>query len=229
MLAISVIKVYPQSQISCQDYGTAVYCSNGLSAIRAGGTMYFSDGTTASTYGNTTYIQEQPVQVTRSDDYYQAGQALGSLVLGIVGVVQDIRRLGKWEDYCFVNPYARGWVNGSPAFCSKDAILDACSNIPSFDFSGYKNSWDSPHHIGWAGDDLIYWPSWPKKGVYDEIKCVPDVAGHAIHEAKLWLFYKQEASFYLPGLSQDDCIRIVNYIYAHPKEYKYIKEDDPNT
>jgi hypothetical protein len=238
MLAISVTKAYPQS-ISCQDAGTAIFCSNGLSAVRSGNTMFFSDGTSAITSGNTVFIQSpsqaqpQPVPITQSNSY-EAGQALGNMALGVigavVGVVQEVKQQNKWADWCYVHPYSRGWLQGSPAFCSKDAIIDACSNVGSFSFSGYKYPWDSPHHIGWAGDELYYLPNWPHDRPEDWIKCIPDEAGHAIHEAKLWLFYKQEVSYYLrnshPNLSQDDCIRIVNYIYGHPKDYKYINPKD---
>jgi hypothetical protein len=247
MLVISALKVYPQSQISCQDAGTAVFCSNGLSGIRAGNSMYFSDGSSALASGNTIYftsgtapasISPQSVTITPSAAY-AAGEALGAAVVGVVGgvasVVQDVRQLGKWQDWCFVNRYSWGEIPakleyGRVAFCSEAAILDACSNITSIDYSGYKYASDSPRRITLTAEhELEYWPNLSNgKNVGEPIKCVPDVAGNAVHRAQLWLFYKQEVSSYLPGLSQDDCIRIVNYIYAHPKEYKYIKEDDPN-
>jgi hypothetical protein len=232
---VTLVPQPPPFKATCRDAGTAVFCSNGLSAIRSGNTMYFSDGTSAMTSGNTVFIQSpsqaqpQPVPITQSDSY-EAGQAIGNMVLGVIGLVQEVKQQNKLADWCYVHPYSRVWLRGGPAFCSKAAILDACSNVASFDFSGYKYPLDSPHHIAWSGEDHLYYnPSWPH-GSRGEVRCVPDEAGHAVHNAKLWLFYKQEASYYLrnshPNLSDDDSIRIVNYIYTHPRDYKYINPAD---
>jgi hypothetical protein len=216
-------------QVACSDYGQAIYCSNGLSAVRAANTFYFSDGTTAQSFGNTITISGQPVEVSRSDAAaanYALGQAIGTVV---GGVIAEVRQRRKFYRVCDVNPYARGWLNGSPAFCSEAAIVDACSNVPQFDFSGFKYAGDRPRHLSWTGTPpaatLFYLPNTPK---FDgEIECAPDVATHSTHLAKLWLVRKHEAEYYLhdshPRLSQDDCARIVNYIYTHPEAYNASK------
>src|SRR5271169_773266 len=219
-------------QVTCSDYGQAIYCSNGLSAVRAANTLYFSDGTTAQFFANTVTINGQPVVISRSNAAaadYAMGQAVGTMV---GAVIAEVRQRRKFDRVCDVNPYAWGWLNGSAAFCSKAAILDACANVPQFDFSGFKYTGDSPHHLssisspgigtGPAGT-LLYLPNWPH-GFEGEIECVPDVAAHSTHLATLWLAHKHEAENYLhdshPRLSQDDCARIVNYIYTHPEAYK---------
>jgi hypothetical protein len=212
-------------QISCWDYGQAVYCSNGLSGVRSGNTLYFSDGTSAQTFGNTVTIDGRPTEVSRSDaadataGSYAMGQVIGTVV---GGVVADIRHRHKFHQMCDVDPYARGWLNGMLAFCSQAAILDSCPNVPQFDFSGFKYAGDTPHHVSWdAAGTLRYLPNWPR--LDGEVECVPDVAAHSTHEAKLWLAHKREVEAALiglhPHLSQDDCARIVNYILAHPDAY----------
>ena len=217
------------AQLSCLDYGSAVYCSNGLSAIRSGNMMYFSDGATVQTFGNIVTINNETTKIAQTDvaASYQAGQAIGSAIGSVIATVRQRR---KFYRVCDVNPYARGWLNGSPAFCSEAAISDACSNVPQFDFSGFKYAGDSPHHISWIispgigtgpAGTLLYLPNWPKSD--GEIECVPDVAMHSTHLAKLWLVHKHEAEYNLrdshPHLSQDDSARIVNYIYANPDSY----------
>jgi len=223
-----------RAQVTCSDYGQAVYCSNGLSGIRAANTVYFSDGTTAQTYGNTITISGQSVQVSRSDAAaadYAVGQAIGAVIGSVISEVWQRR---KFYRVCDVNPFARGWLNGSPAFCSEAAIVDACSNVPQFDFSGFNYMGDSPHHLSWIASPgigtgpgqlptLLYLPNWPH-GFDGEIVCVPDVAAHSVHLAQLWLTHKNEAEYYLhnshPHLSEADSARIVNYIYSHPETYK---------
>ena len=88
-----------QTQISCSDYGQAIYCSNGLSAIRAENTLYFSDGTLAQTFGNTTTIQNQPVQISSSNasTSYAAGQVIGGMVGGII---VEVRQRRKFDRIC---------------------------------------------------------------------------------------------------------------------------------
>jgi hypothetical protein len=210
-----------QTQISCSDYGQAIYCSNGLSAIRAGNTLYFSDGTLAQTFGNTTTIQNQPVQISSSNasTSYAAGQVIGGMVGGIIVEVKQRR---KFDRICDVDWYARGWLSGMPAFCSREAVLDACSNIANFDLSGFKFTGDTPHHLSWtSAGTLTYLPNWPR--LDGGIECIPDVAKQAVNEARLWLAHKHEVEVWAkdlhPHLSQDDCARIVNYIYAHPDSY----------
>jgi len=213
---------WSQTQISCSDYGQAIYCSNGLSAIRAGNALYFSDGTTAQTFGNTTTIQNQPVQISSSNaaTSYAAGQVIGGVVGGIIVEVKQRR---KFDRVCEVDAYARGWLSGMPAFCSREAVLDACSNITNFDFSGFKFTGDTPHHLSWstATGTLTYLPNSPR--LDGGIECIPDVAKHAVNEARLWLAHKHEVEVWAkdshPHLSPDDCARIVNYIYAHPDSY----------
>jgi hypothetical protein len=214
-----------RGQISCLDYGQAVYCSNGLSAVRSGNTLYFSDGTTAQTLGNIVTINGLPTEVSRSDaadataGSYAMGQAIGTMV---GAVFADVRHRRKFYQICGVDPYARGWLNGMLAFCSQEAILDACSNVPKFDFSGFKYAGDTPHHLSWdTAGKLQYLPNWPR--LDGEVECVPDIAAHSTHEARLWLAYKREVETALvglhPHLSQNDCARIVNYILAHPDAY----------
>jgi len=228
-LVIFTSAVY--AQISCLDYGSAVYCSNGLSAIRSGNTMYFSDGTTVQMFGNVVTINNQTTEITQSNvaASYQAGQAIGA---AIGSVIADVRQRGKFDRMCDVNPYAWGWMwNGSPGFCSKAAILDACSNVPQFDFSGFKYTGDHPNHLSWViagGNDpagtLLYLPNPHASNWYEgEIKCTSDEAAHSVHLAQLWLGYKREVEFYLhdshPHLSQDDSAKIINYVYDHPEAY----------
>jgi len=210
-----------QTQISCSDCGQAIYCSNGLSAIRAGNALYFSDGTTALTFGNTTTIQNQSVQISSNSvaTSYAAGQIIGGMVGGII---VEVKQRQKFDRVCDVDTYAHGWLSGSPAFCSQAAVLDACSNITNFDFSGFKFTGDTPQHLSWtATGTLTYLPNWPR--LDGGIECVPDVVKHAVNEARLWLAHKHEVEVWSkdshPHLSQDDCARIVNYIYAHPESY----------
>jgi hypothetical protein len=220
-----------QTQISCSDYGRAIYCSNGLSAIRAGNALYFSDGTTALTFGNTTSIQSRPVQISSSSvsTSYAAGQVIGGIVGGII---VDVKQRRKFDRVCDVDVYARGWLVGMPAFCSREAVLDACSNITNFDFSGFKFTGDTPHHLSWTtAGTLTYLPNWPR--LDGGIECIPDAAKHAVNEARLWLAHKHEVVVWAkdlhPDLSQDDCARIVNYIYANPDSYNVRKAAQQST
>jgi hypothetical protein len=232
-LSLVTLTVALHAQLSCLDYGSAVYCSNGLSAIRSGNMMYFSDGTTVQTFGNVVTINNQPTEIAQTNvaASYQAGQAIGAV---IGSVIANVRQRRKFYRVCDVNPYAHGWLNGSPAFCSKTAILEACSNVPQLDFSGFKYAGDSPHHLSWTDSGpagtFLYLPNWPKSD--GEIECAPDVATHSTHLAKLWLAHKHEAEYSLrdshPHLSEDDSARIVNYIYANPDAYDARKVVQPS-
>lgn len=225
LLAV-VARPRSQTQISCSDYGQAIYCSNGLSAIRAGNALYFSNGTTALTFGNTTTIQNQSVQISPSEasTSYAAGQVIGGMV---GGVIVEVKQRRKFDRICDVDWYARGWLSGMPAFCSREAVLDACSNIANFDFSGFKFAGDTPHRLSWntATGTLTYLPNSPR--LDGGIECIPDVARHAVNEARLWLAHKHEVEVWAkdshPHLSQDDCARIVNYIYGNPNSYQVRK------
>jgi len=183
--------------------------------------MYFSDGTTAIQSGNTVYINEN----TQASQDYQASYAAGAALGNVVGtVISDVRQRRKFDRVCDYDPYAQGWMMGRPAFCSEAAIHDACPQLS--DFSGFKYSGDSPHKITWvvpAGlgtasvGSLLYLPDWPH-GNHSE-QCVPDTAGHALHEAQLWLSRFHEAQSFLPGKGDDDVARILVWLYAHPGDY----------
>lgn len=214
-LALLGLPVCGQESMSCSDYGAALYCSNGLSAIRSGNMMYFSDGTTAMLSGTCVYIKEN---TQASQDYrasYAAGAALGNLV---GGVVSDVRQRRKFERVCEYDPYAQGWIVGRPAFCSEAAIRDACPQVT--DFSGFKYAGDTPNHLTWTqGGSLSYLPHWPH-GFDGEVACVPDHPVHAIHEAVTWLANFREAQTFLPDKSGDEVAQVVAWLCTHPGEYE---------
>jgi hypothetical protein len=183
--------------------------------------MYFSDGTTVMQSGNAVYINEN----TRANQSYQASHEAGAAFGNIVGaVIIDVRQRRKFDRVCDHDPYAQGWIMGRPAFCSEAAIRDACPQLT--DFSGFKYSGDSPRKIGWVesaglgtatAGSLLYLPDWPH-GNRSEA-CVPDTAGHALHEAQLWLSNFHEAQSFLPGKSDDDVASVVVWLYAHADDY----------
>jgi hypothetical protein len=220
------LPLYGQARVSCSDYGAAIYCSNGLSAIRSGNVVYFSDGTTVMQSGNSVYINEN----TQANQNYQASYAAGTALGNVVGaVISDVHQHRKFERACDYDPYAHGWIMGRPAFCSEAAIRDACPQLT--DFSGFKYSGDQPHKIGWVESgglgtatvgSLVYFPAWPHG---NSVPCVADVGGHAIHEANLWLAHLREAQPFLPSKSDDDVARILVWLYAHPGDYDVKHKD----
>ncbi len=213
------------AQISCLDYGSAIYCSNGLSAIRSGNTMYFSDGTTVQTFGNTVTIDNQTTKIAQSDTAasYRAGQAIGAV---IGSVIADVRQRRRFDQMCDVDPYSWGWMqNGSPGFCSREGIQDVCSNIANIDFDGFKYTGDHPRRLLGDGEGgLWYFAKWPARLGDKGTKCILDEAAHSTHLAQLWLEHRREVLYYLhdshPHLSQDDSAKIINYLYNHPGAYK---------
>jgi hypothetical protein len=176
--------------------------------------MYFSDGTTVMQSGSNLYINNN-TQANRDYAAYSVGQAVGAIVGSVIADVRDRRRFERTCDY---DPYARGWVMHRPTFCSVAAIQDACPQLT--DASGFKYAGDTPHHLTWAQDgSLSYLPNWPH-GFDGEVRCVPNVAGHATHEAAVWLANFNEARSFLAGKTDDDAARVVVWLCTHPGDYQ---------
>jgi len=59
--------------VSCNEFGNAIYCSDGTTARRNDNITYFNDGTRIRRYGHTFYID-------RPQQDYEAGAAVGAAI-----------------------------------------------------------------------------------------------------------------------------------------------------
>lgn len=200
--------VKAQSSVFCTDYGSGIFCDNGLSAQRFNNMMFFSDGSSAMNLGNQVYFSNGV-----------SGQTFGNTTYFSNGDVAT--RNGNTVTLTTSPQYATYRYYRSRSEYQREEAVQRQDDAYS---AGYA--------LGYASGELIAGLIARHRRIAVEHHCELDpywsrVCGQKFDpadkgklEAGAWLANWNEIHAYLPASSDDDRGAIINWLYNHPSNYR---------